>query len=269
MWQLYQFPLCPFSRKVRLMLAEKGVAHELKRVSPWEQEDEFIDLNPAGETPVLVEDQKGTVLIDSSAICEYFEETVDKAAMINGTAANRAEIRRLVALFDENFYGDVVAPLLHERMNPLVLLHGVVVVVAELLGVRVEDGGYCGPGPKVCITPKGIGYLYGEGARRKAEAGELCFGTIDSWLVWKLTGGKVHITDATNASRTLLYDIHTGDWDEELLKTLRIPREVLPEVRASSGVFGEVTARAARGPGFRSCSTATSRLRRAASSSAL
>ena len=117
MWQLYQFPLCPFSRKVRLMLAEKGVAHELKRVSPWEQEDEFIDLNPAGETPVLVEEQKGTVLIDSSAICEYFEETLDRTPLIPGTSINRAEIRRLVSWFDDKLYRDVVAPLMEERMR--------------------------------------------------------------------------------------------------------------------------------------------------------
>ncbi len=99
------------------MLAEKAVAHELKRVSPWEQEDEFIDLNPAGETPVLVEDQKGTVLIDSSAICEYFEETLDRTPLIPGTSINRAEIRRLVSWFDDKLFRDVVAPLMEERMR--------------------------------------------------------------------------------------------------------------------------------------------------------
>jgi len=80
------------------------------------------------------------------------------------------------------------------------------------------------------------------GARRRAERGELAFGTVDTWLLWQLTGGRVHATDVSNASRTLLLDLHTGDWDAELLKLLRIPREVLPEVRASSGVFGEVSA---------------------------
>jgi glutathione S-transferase len=117
MWQLYQFPLCPFSRKVRLMLAEKGIAHELVRESPWLRRDEFADLNPGGKTPVLVEESRGIVLIDSGAICEYFEETVDKAPMIPGTAPNRAEIRRLVAWFDEDFHGDVVKPLTEERMT--------------------------------------------------------------------------------------------------------------------------------------------------------
>ena len=101
MWQLYQFPLCPFSRKVRLMLAEKGVAHELVRESPWEKRDVFADLNPAGKTPVLVEESRGIVLIDSGAICEYFEETVDKMPMIHGNAVARAEIRRLTVWFDE------------------------------------------------------------------------------------------------------------------------------------------------------------------------
>lgn len=116
MWQLYQFPLCPFSRKVRLMLTEKGVAHDLERASPWAENDEFTDLNPAGQTPVLVEQSKGIVLIDSDAICEYFEETIDRTPMIPGTAVNRAEIRRLVNWFDTKLYHDAIAPLMHERM---------------------------------------------------------------------------------------------------------------------------------------------------------
>jgi len=74
------------------------------------------------------------------------------------------------------------------------------------------------------------------GARARAARGELAFGTIDSWLVWNLTRGRVHVTDASNASRTLLFDIHTGDWDDTLLGLLDIPREVLPRVVASSGV---------------------------------
>jgi glycerol kinase len=79
------------------------------------------------------------------------------------------------------------------------------------------------------------------GARRRAGRGELAFGTVDSWLLWQLTGGRVHTTDVSNASRTLLFNLRTGDWDDELLRTLRVPREVLPEVRASSEVYGEVT----------------------------
>ena len=80
------------------------------------------------------------------------------------------------------------------------------------------------------------------GARRRAGKGELAFGTVDTWLLWQLTGGRVHATDVSNASRTLLLNLRTGDWDEELLKILRIPREVLPVVRASSEVYGEVSA---------------------------
>jgi glycerol kinase len=75
-------------------------------------------------------------------------------------------------------------------------------------------------------------------ARAKAERGELAFGTVDTYLLWRLTGGKVHATDATNASRTLLFDIHTGCWDDTLLKILGVPRAVLPEVRDSSTTFG-------------------------------
>src|ERR1700740_2913481 len=77
------------------------------------------------------------------------------------------------------------------------------------------------------------------GARKRAEAGELLFGTVDCYLLWRLTGGKVHATDATTASRTLLFNIHTGQWDDELLKILRVPRSMLPEVKDSSAHFGD------------------------------
>ena len=77
------------------------------------------------------------------------------------------------------------------------------------------------------------------GAKAKARAGELVFGTIDSWLVWNLTGGRVHVTDPSNASRTMLFNIHTGDWDADLLKLFGVPRSMLPEVRSSSEVYGE------------------------------
>ena len=76
------------------------------------------------------------------------------------------------------------------------------------------------------------------GAMERAKAGKILFGTVDSWLVWKLTGGAVHVTDYTNASRTMLYDIHRLQWDETLLKALDIPREILPEVRPSSEIYG-------------------------------
>jgi glycerol kinase len=77
------------------------------------------------------------------------------------------------------------------------------------------------------------------GARADAEAGHLAFGTVDSFLLWRLTGGRVHATDATNASRTLLFDIHRSEWDDELLRVLRVPRAMLPEVKDSAGDFGE------------------------------
>ena len=77
-----------------------------------------------------------------------------------------------------------------------------------------------------------------EGARKMAEKGRLAFGTIDTWLVWKLTGGKVHVTDPSNASRTMLYNIHTLEWDDELLGIFGIPEHILPEVRSSSEIYG-------------------------------
>lgn len=78
-----------------------------------------------------------------------------------------------------------------------------------------------------------------EGSRERAKNGELLFGTIDTWLIWKLTGGEVHVTDYTNASRTMIYNIHELKWDEELLELLDIPKEMLPEVRPSSEIYGK------------------------------
>jgi len=77
-----------------------------------------------------------------------------------------------------------------------------------------------------------------EGAREKASRGELCFGTIDTWLLWKLTDGTVHVTDVSNASRTMLYDINTLSWDDDLLHLMEIPKNILPQVRSSSEVYG-------------------------------
>lgn len=77
------------------------------------------------------------------------------------------------------------------------------------------------------------------GAKEKAEAGELAFGTIDTWLIWKLTNGQTHVTDVTNASRTMLYNIHTLSWDDELLSLFGIPKLMLPEVKSSSEIYGE------------------------------
>ncbi len=76
------------------------------------------------------------------------------------------------------------------------------------------------------------------GVRERAERGELCFGTVDTWLIWNLTGGKVHVTDYSNACRTLLFNIHTLDWDDELLKIMGVPRSVMPEVKGCSEILG-------------------------------
>lgn len=116
MWHLYQFPLCPFSRKVRLLLGEKGVGYTPVRESPWLRRDEFLHINPAGETPVMRDAERNITLIDSAAICEYFDETVEKARGVTGTATERAEIRRLATWFDVHFFRDITGPLMHERM---------------------------------------------------------------------------------------------------------------------------------------------------------
>jgi glutathione S-transferase len=122
MWQLLQFPLCPFSRKVRLQMGEKGIAYSLKRENPWDHRDEFLHINPAARTPVMQDEARGLNLSDSVAISEYLEEISDKVPLISGSSAYRAEIRRLVSWFDQQFYGDVTAPLLHEKMKKRLVL---------------------------------------------------------------------------------------------------------------------------------------------------
>ena len=87
-----------------------------------------------------------------------------------------------------------------------------------------------------------------QGARARAEAGDLLFGTVDSWLVWKLTGGKAHITDYTNASRTMLFDIQALCWDPHICGRLGIPMSMLPQVRDSSGIYGSVELQGAQVP---------------------
>jgi glutathione S-transferase len=117
MWQLYQFPLCPFSRKLRLLMSEKGIGYELWRENPWERRDDFVRMNPVVRTPVAHDPERDLTLCDSRAMCEYFEETVEKNPLISGTAQQRQEIRRLIAQFDEEFFADVTEPLLLERMK--------------------------------------------------------------------------------------------------------------------------------------------------------
>ena len=104
-----------------------------------------------------------------------------------------------------------------------------------------------------------------DGARRAAEAGHLAFGTVDSWLVWNLTGGAEHLTDVTNASRTMLYNVHTGDWDDDLLALLDVPRSMLPEVRSSSEVYARTSGALLSAEVPSPASRATSRRPRSAS----
>ena len=113
-------------------------------------------------------------------------------------------------------------------------------LVAEGLGEHIRRT--TGLQPDAYFSATKIAWIldHVEGARERAHRGELLFGTVDTWLVWKLTEGRVHATDYTNASRTMLFDIHKRDWDETLLQALDIPRTMLPEVRCSSGAYGTV-----------------------------
>ncbi|WP_309399140.1 glycerol kinase GlpK [Cerasicoccus maritimus] len=107
--------------------------------------------------------------------------------------------------------------------------------VTELTGLRIDP--YFS-GTKIRWILENV-----EGARELAKQGKLVFGTVDSWLIWQLTGHRVHVTDVTNASRTMLYNLKTGDWDDELLDLLDIPRSMMPEIRSCSEVYGSVDAK--------------------------
>lgn len=120
---LYHLPLDPGSRKVRLILAEKGVAAELKTEAVWERREGFLRLNPAGEVPVLVEDD-GTVLSDATVISEYLEELYPQPSLLGETPVDRAETRRLVRWFETKFAREVSNLLLEEKMMKRLLKRG-------------------------------------------------------------------------------------------------------------------------------------------------
>lgn len=112
---LYHLSLCPFSRKVRLVMAEKRLSFELMTESVWKKRPEFLSLNPAGSVPVLIE-ETGLTVPDSYAICEYLEEAYPDTLLMGRTLAERVEVRRLIAWFDDKFYHEVTHNLLFEKM---------------------------------------------------------------------------------------------------------------------------------------------------------
>lgn len=120
---LYHLWLSPMCRKVRIVLKEKGLEFELQTENLWQRRPEFLALNPAGDVPVMVEED-GLVLSDSNTICEYLEETEPNVALISGTAAERAEIRRLVAWFDVKFNHEVSDNLVGEKILKRLLRRG-------------------------------------------------------------------------------------------------------------------------------------------------
>ena len=132
MIQLYQFALSPFCRKVRLVLAEKRLEATLLDEAYWERGTEFLRRNPAGKVPVLRID--GLTLSDSAAICEYLEETVPEPPLMPKDAAHRAEVRRLVAWFDDKFHHEVTSKLVYERVNKKLTRSG------YPDGTRVKEG---------------------------------------------------------------------------------------------------------------------------------
>jgi glutathione S-transferase len=114
MLRLYHFPLCPFSRKIRVMLREKGLAAELIEVQPWQGSEELLALNPAGEVPVLVDED--LTIADSAAIAEYIEEAYPGTTLLGRSLQQRAETRRLVFWFDTKFARDVTDLLWREKL---------------------------------------------------------------------------------------------------------------------------------------------------------
>lgn len=120
---LYHLPLSPFSRKVRLALAEKRIPFDLRVERVWERRDEFLGMNPACTVPVL-QDGNGLVIADSNAICEYLDEAYPDTPLLGRTLAERAEVRRLVAWFDAKFHIEVTRNLLHEKQMKRLLGQG-------------------------------------------------------------------------------------------------------------------------------------------------
>lgn len=113
---LYHYPLCPFSRKVRIVLAEKKLEFDERIEKAWEQRDEFLELSPGGDLPVLVE-ENGTIFGDGTAICEYLDETHRESPLLPAEPEARAEVRRLVGWFDRKFYDEVTRNLVDEKVT--------------------------------------------------------------------------------------------------------------------------------------------------------
>lgn len=114
MWRVYHHCLCPFSRRVRLVMGEKKIAFEAVLEAPWERRAEFLAMNPAGQTPVIHDAETGTTLCDATTIIEYLEETNSDVPLLGEDALARAEVRRLSAWFDQKFFDDVGRYLLDE-----------------------------------------------------------------------------------------------------------------------------------------------------------
>ncbi|AVM76320.1 glutathione S-transferase family protein [Magnetospirillum gryphiswaldense] len=113
---LYHYPLCPFSRKVRIVLAEKKLEFDERIEKAWERRDEFLELSPGGDLPVLVE-QNGTIFGDATAICEYLDETHRDSPLLPAEPEARAEVRRLVGWFDRKFHDEVTRNLVDEKVT--------------------------------------------------------------------------------------------------------------------------------------------------------
>jgi glycerol kinase len=171
--------------------------------------------------------------------CEVAREAVEKAG-INPTeivAAGIANQRETTVLWDRQTGAPIANAIVWQDRRTAPMCSELRAQGAEPL-IREKTGLVLDPyfsGTKIAWLLDNI-----PGARARAERGELAFGTIDTWLTWQLSESRTHVTDPSNASRTMLFDIHKGDWDHELLRILRVPRAILPDVHPSAHVFGMI-----------------------------
>ncbi|QQL45881.1 glycerol kinase GlpK [Sulfuriroseicoccus oceanibius] len=170
---------------------------------------------------------------------QTLDEALAEAGEVNVRAIGIANQRETVVVWDRNTGAPVYNAIVWQdrrtadTCRKMAAEDGVVAMVGDRTGLRLD--------PYFSATKAAWILNHVEGAREKAERGELAMGTVDSWLVWKLTGGKLHVTDESNASRSLLYNIHEHCWDDEMLELFGIPRSMLPKVCDSSGICGETS----------------------------
>ena len=192
------------------------------------------------KSPVIIAGGRAHSLVDAKVYCGmlWLNEIMEEAVLQRSTAAVGITNQRETAVVWERESGRPIYPaIVWQSRQSMEICEGL-----RERGLEEEIKRRTGLVVDAYFSGTKVRFILDavEGAQKRAEAGELCFGTVDSWLLYKLTGGRVHATEYSNASRTLLYNIHERAWDDFMLAALDIPRAMLPEVRDSSGEFGVV-----------------------------